>query len=99
MPPGWSAAETSSSKMCEQWSPPIFQFLATQACSGSQAICWLGRGCKQETNVSPPPGGQETSSAELSFTTSKQQMAKERVLVSLEQGAPERVSILMSSTS
>lgn len=62
------------------WEPHIFQLLATQTCSVNQTICWLGRGCKQETSVSLPSAGQEMSSTELSFTAS-QQMAKEHVLV------------------
>lgn len=48
MPPGCSAVETVSSKMCEQCVPHIFQLLATQACSVSQAICWLGRGLARD---------------------------------------------------
>lgn len=71
--------------MCEKcrWGLHIIQLLAAQTCSVNQAICWLGRGCMQETSVPPPTAGQEMSSTELSFTASKQQMAKERVLVSL----------------
>lgn len=71
--------------MCEQcrWGPHIFQLLAVQTCSVNQAVCRLGKGRKQETSVSPPTAGQEMSSTELSFTASKQQMAKECVLVSL----------------
>lgn len=71
--------------MCEQcrWGPHIFQLLAAQTCGVNPAICWLGRRCKQETSVSPPTAGQEISFTELSFTASKQQMAKERMLVSL----------------